>query len=257
MPELIRADGCRLYLETHGPSNGEPLILLEGLGGDIPGWRRNIPTLARELFVVALDFRSNGRSDAPDEPMTMATFVDDTLAVMDHLGLASAHVCGQSFGGMVAQLLALDHPERVRSVILAATHPGHRHAVRSRARVPKDRLWLALYSPGFAEANPDHVEEDVMVGSQRPQAPHAARRQWEATREFDPWDRLPSLSVPSLVLHGSEDRLVDVENARRLAQRIPGAELVILEGPGHVYHSEQPEAADAAVLDFVRRHACG
>ena len=257
MPELLRPDGCRLYFETHGRRDAEPMVLLEGMGGDIPGWRRNIPHLAIELFVIAYDFRGNGRSDAPDEPVTMATFVDDTLAVLDHLGVDSGHVYGQSFGGMVALDLALGHPHRVRSLVLAATHIGGDRVVPVRAKVPKDRPWLALYSPGFAHAHPDHVQEDVLVGSQRPQKPHAGRRQWEAMRAFDAHDRGHALTIPTLVLQGTDDRLVAVENARILSDLIPGAELVLLEGAGHVYHSEQPDRADTAVLDFVRRHARG
>jgi 3-oxoadipate enol-lactonase len=242
-----RPDGCRLYHEVHG--QGEPLLLLDGLGGDIPGWRRNIPRLAEELRVVAYDFRGNGRSDPPRGPVTMGTFVDDTMGLLDHLGIGSAHVYGQSFGGMVAQELALDHPTRVRSLILAATHPGRRHAVPVEGRVPKDRPWLALYSPGFAESHPDHVEEDLRAGTL--QDPGAARRQWEAMQDFDAWARLPGLRVPTLVLHGTEDRTISAENARLLAERIPGAELHLLEGAGHVYHAEQPEEADAAVLEFI------
>ncbi len=255
MSELVRPDGCRLYYETHGDPAAEPLVLLEGMGGDIPGWRRNIPHLSAELFVVAHDFRGNGRSDAPDEAMTMATFVADTVALLDELGIDRAHVYGQSFGGMVAQELALAHPDRIRSLILACTHAGGRHVVRSNAKVPKDKPYLALYSPGFAEEHPDHVAEDVLVGSQTPQPPHAGRRQWEAMQAFDAFERLPEIRVPTLVLHGTEDRLVSVENARVLAARIPGAELHLLEGAGHVYHSEQPDEADAAVLEFIRRNS--
>ncbi len=257
MSELRRPDGCRLYYETHGGPSREPLVLLEGMGGDIPGWRRNIPRLAAELFVVAYDFRGNGRSDAPDEPMTMATFVEDTAALLDELGLGSAHVYGQSFGGMVAQELALAHPERMRTLVLACTHAGGAHVVRSDAKVPKDKPYLALYSPRFAAEHPAHVAEDLRVGSLNPQKPHAGRRQWEAMQGFDAYDRLPEIRVPTLVLHGSEDRMVAAPNARVLAERIPFAELLLLEGAGHVYHSEQPEAADAAVLDFIRRHAGG
>ncbi len=250
----MRPDGCRLFFETHGDRSSEPLVLLEGMGGDIPGWRRNIPNLAKELFVVAYDFRGNGRSDEPPGPCAMITFVDDTIALMDELRLDTAHVYGQSFGGIVAQELALAHPARVRSLVLACTHAGGSHVVRSRAKVPKDAPWLGLYSQAFAEANPDHVAEDLRVGSSQPSHPVGRRRQWEAMQGSDPYDRLPKITAPTLVLHGTEDRTVDPENARVLASRIPGAELFLLEGAGHLYHSEQPETADAAVLDFVRRH---
>jgi pimeloyl-ACP methyl ester carboxylesterase len=255
VPFLRRPDGCRLHYELHGNPDAEPIVLLEGMGGDIPGWRRNIPTLARELFVVAYDFRGNGRSDAPDGPMSMQTFVDDTLALLEELGLESAHFYGQSFGGMVGQELALSHRERVRSLTLAATHSGRTHGVRATATVPKDRPWEQLYSPGFPEAHSEHVADDLRSGI--PQEPDARKRQWEAMQDFDSYDRLPDLRVPTLVLHGTADRVVDPENARILARRIPGAELVMLKGAGHVYHSEQPEASDRAVLEFVRRHHTG
>ena len=92
-----------------------------------------------------------------------------------------------------------------------------------------------------------------MTGSRNRQLAHARRRQWEAVQAWDAWERLGSISCPVLVLHGSEDRLVAPDNARMLADRIPGAQLALLEGAGHVYHAEQPEAADAAVLAFLRR----
>jgi pimeloyl-ACP methyl ester carboxylesterase len=255
MSYLERPDGCRLYFELHGDAERSPLLLLEGLGGDIPGWRRNIPHLAQRHRVIALDHRGNGRSDKPDRPMAMATFVEDSVGLLDHLGVRSAHVYGQSFGGMVAQELALTHPDRVRSLVLGATSPGPRHAARPDhdARVPKDKPYLALYSDAFALEHPDHVADDILVGSQSPQPPHAGRRQWEAMQEFDSFHRLNEISVPTLILHGTEDRLVPVANARLLADRIPGARLVLLEGTGHVYHSERADESDAAVLEFLDR----
>ncbi|MEW6058842.1 MAG: alpha/beta fold hydrolase [Actinomycetota bacterium] len=255
MSWLVRPDGCRLYYETHGRLTGQPLVLLEGMGGDVNGWRRNIPRLAVELLVVAYDFRGNGRSDAPDEPVTMATFVEDTVALLDDLRIDAAHAYGQSFGGMVAQELALAHPERVRSLILACTHAGGAHVVRSSAKVPKDKPWLALYSPGFAARHPGHVAEDLRMGSRSPQHPGARRRQWDAAQRFDAYDRVPGIRAPALVLHGTEDQMIDPANAQILASRIPGAELAMLEGAGHVYHSERAEESDAMVLDFIRRHA--
>ena len=254
MAFVSRPDGAGLNYEVHGDPRRESLVLLEGMGGDIPGWRRNVPHLAAECFVVAYDHRGNGRSESPDLPATMATFVDDCLAVMDELRIERAHVYGQSFGGFVAQELGLTHPERVRSLVLACTHSGHSHIVPSRGRAPKGRPWLQLYAPAFAEAHPEHVVDDLRVGLAQPQHPQGQRRQWEAVQAWEAFDRLHELRVPALVLHGSEDQMIDVENARVLASRIPGAELVILEGAGHVYHSEQAERADEIVLDFVRRH---
>jgi 3-oxoadipate enol-lactonase len=251
---LERPDGARLFYEVHGDPARQPLVLLEGMGGDIPGWRRNVPHLAADCFVVAYDHRGNGKSQSPDTPTSMATYVDDALALLDELRIATAHVYGQSFGGMVAQELGITHPERVRTLVLACTHAGHSHIAPSRGRAPKDRPWLQQYSPSFAEAHPEHVEEDLRVGRAQPQHPDGRRRQWEAVQAWDAYDRLPELRLPVLVLHGSEDQLIDVENARILASRIPGAELAILEGAGHVYHAEQADLADEVVLDFIRRH---
>lgn len=255
MPVLTRADGVRLNYELHGSEDASPMILLEGMGGDIPGWRRNIPTLAGELRVIAYDFRGNGNSDEPPGPATMATFVDDTLALLNELGVERAHVYGQSFGGMVAQELALTSSNRVRTLILGCTHGGPARSVRARdSKVPKGEAWRTMYSPGFPDRHPEHVAEDLRIGAAQPKHPAGGRRQWEAMQGFDSFDRLPSMRVPTLVLHGTEDLAVSPENAKILADRIPGAELVLLEGAGHLYHSEQAAAADAAVLDFVRRH---
>jgi 3-oxoadipate enol-lactonase len=256
VPVLVRPDGVRLNHELHGDLAAPPIVLLEGLGGDIPGWRRNIPTLAEELRVIAYDFRGNGDSDDPPGPCTMSTFVEDTVALFDHLGIDRTHVYGQSFGGMVAQELALTAPERVRTLILACTDMGERTTIRpAGATAPKHEPWRSLYAPGFPDRHPEHVAEDLRVGAAQPDHPVGRRRQWEAVQEFDSFDRLPGLRIPTLILHGTEDQLIPVENGMQLAARIPGAELVLLEGAGHVYHSERPDEADAAVLDFVRRHA--
>jgi pimeloyl-ACP methyl ester carboxylesterase len=186
----------------------------------------------------------------------MATFVDDTFAVMDEVGLASAHLYGQSFGGMVALEAALTHPERVRSVVLAATHAGHRGAVPApRDPVPKGEPWRSLYAPGFPDEHPEHVAEDLRIGAQAAPHPLGGRRQWEAIQAWDATDRLGEVAVPALILHGTQDRLIAPANAEVLARGIPGAELGWLEGAGHLYHSEQPEAADAAVIAFVLRHS--
>jgi pimeloyl-ACP methyl ester carboxylesterase len=254
MPFLVRPDGCRINYEVRGDAGAFPILLLEGSGGDIPGWRRNIPHLSESLRVVAFDFRGNGLSDSPDEPQPMSVFVEDSIGVMDELKIDRAHIYGQSFGGMVAQEVALVHPDRVRTLVLACTHCGGSHVIRNPSRVPKAKPYLAMYSEEFAAAHPDHVAEDQRVARRQPRRPsHSGRRQWEAMSQFDTFDRLPQIEIPTLVLHGTADQVVDPENGRVLAERIPGAELVWLVGAGHLYHSEQADTADAAVLDFIER----
>ena len=248
-------DGCRLYVESHGDPWAPALLLLEGMGGDTPGWRRNIPTLATACHVLAFDHRGNGRSDDPTGAVSMATFVDDAVGILDAFDVERAHVYGQSFGGMVAQELALTYPRRARSLILACTHPGPAHALQAGDRaVPKGEPWRSLYAPGFPDAHPEHVAEDLAIGSQGAQHPEGQRRQWEAMQDWDAFDRLGTITAPTLVLHGTEDRLVAAANASMLAEAIRGAELHWLEGAGHLYHSEQAAAADAAVLEFIGRH---
>jgi 3-oxoadipate enol-lactonase len=252
---LKRRDGCQLYIEARGDPEAPALLLLEGLGGDILGWRRNLPSLAAACYVIAYDHRGNGLSDDPPGPVEMATFAEDAIAVLDDRGVDRAHLYGQSFGGMVALETALTYPARVRTLILAATHPGSAHAVAvDGATVPKGEPWRALYAPGFPDAHPEHVRDDLDTGARGVQHKLGERRQWEAMQGWDAFERLREVSVPTLVLHGTEDRLIAPENARILAAGIPGAELQWLEGAGHLYHSEQAAAADAAVLDFIARH---
>ena len=255
MPSLVRPDGCRIHYELFGDPGSPVLTLLEGIGADIAGWRRSISTLASELRIVAIDHRGNGASDEPPGPCTMTTFVEDALAVLDELSVERAHVYGQSFGGMVAQEMSLTYPDRVRTAALAGTHPGPAHAIAVAGRtVPKGEPWRALYAPGFPEVRPDVVAEDRRVAAAQPDHPRGQRRQWEAMQTWDAFDRLPQIAVPTLVLHGTEDGVVAPGNAELLARRIPGAELRLLEGAGHVFWSERPEFADRLILNFIERH---
>lgn len=250
MPFLERDAGYRLYYEVAGDPRRATILLLEGMGGDVAGWRRNVPHLATELFVVAMDLHGNGRSDPIDGPVTIAALADDAVALLDELRVTGAHVFGMSMGGLVAQEMAIAHPDRVATLILGCTHPGG--AYRVNAREPVRRSWEALYAPGFLESAPDHVAEDRAARAGRAQTAASRRMQRDAIRAFDAWDRLPGITAPTLVIHGTADRVIDVANAELLASRIPGARLHLIEGAGHVFHSERAGEVDGVVLDFVR-----
>jgi 3-oxoadipate enol-lactonase len=252
MPTLALPDGALLHYEVAGDPRRPALLLVEGMGGDVAGWHRNLPVLAAERFVVALDLRGNGRSSALEDERTILELAADVLALLDELAIQRVDVWGMSMGGLIAQELALHHPGRVRTLILGCTHPGGEHRIP--AAEPIGRFWDALYAPEFLAANPEHVEEDRAVRGGRTQTAVSRKHQRAAARAFDSWDRLPLLDVPTLVLSGTEDRIIDVGNSRLLAERIPGAELVLLEGAGHVFHSERADEVNARILDFLRRH---
>ena len=208
---------------------------------------------SRASSVIAYDFRGNGNSDEPSGPVTMATFVDDTLALLDALSVDRAHVYGQSFGGMVAQELAIARPERVRTLILGCTHVGPRHVCGE--ALPACRRAVALDVRARLPGPPPRARGRGPPRGCRPAETSGGRAEtMGGDAGFDSFDRLPNLELPTLVVHGSEDRRSHRRTGSSWRGGSPGAELLLLEGAGHLYHSEQAGRADAAVLDFIRRH---
>jgi 3-oxoadipate enol-lactonase len=254
VPLVRRPDGATIAFEIAGDPRRRAIVLAGGIGGDAASWRRTVPHLATELLVVVVEHRGTGRSDDVASEPSMRTYAADVLAVLDEVRVQRAHLYGHSFGGQVALEVALEHQERVRTLVLGATHAGRSRATRTAARVPLARPWEALYSPAFVREHPDRVAEDRRATRRRHEG---ERRQARAAAAWDVWARLGEIRVPVLILHGSEDRLVDPANADALAREIPGARLEIIEGAGHAYHSEVPELADDLVLSFVRAHPEG
>ena len=263
------ANGARLYYEVYG--EGEPLLLIMGLGANHLAWTAQIPVYAREFQVIVFDNRGTGQSDFPEGvDYTIPLLADDATALLDFLGVDAAHVYGVSMGGMIAQEMALRHPERVRSLILGATSPGGSHAVAPeplalRALTEQASAAEGAVSPALLEVlfSPDYVVEHVLelresfkrLADYPATSPETYTAQLQAAARHDTYDRLPDIAAPTLVLHGTDDPLLPVGNARILAERIPGAKLVLFEGARHAYLLEKQAEADAAVLDFLRAHS--
>jgi len=261
------ANGARLYYEVYG--EGEPLLLIPGLGLNHLSWADEVPVYAPEFKVIVFDPRGTGQSSFPEgvEP-SMALLADDAAALLDSLGVDAAHVLGWSLGGMVAQEMALRHPEKIRSLILGASTPGGPHSVPSEdwavaaftafltQGVTAPNFLEALLSPAYLA---DHHSEAVAYVERLNAGPatplQVTMAQVQAMTGHDTYDRLPSITAPTLVIHGADDRLVPAENARILAERIPGAELILVEGTRHLVAPEKPAEVHAAVLDFLHRHA--
>jgi 3-oxoadipate enol-lactonase len=256
-------DGITLAATAHG--QGPALLMIPGLGATRRVYAPLVTLLAEHHRVVVYDPRGVGDSEITDGPYSMRQLAADAACVLDAAGEDSAVVFGASMGGMVAQHVALDHPGRTASLILACTGPGTAHAVPADrdatrallgkgAKTPADAYRLAtsvLYTPAFRASHHDFVEREIAERGRHPVRARAFSAQYEAVRHHDTWDRLPSLSMPVLVLHGSDDAVMPAGNAEVLARRIPGARLVVLDGLGHLFWHEDPERAARAILEFT------
>ena len=225
-----------------------------GLGLSGGAWWRTVPVLARRLEVITFDNRGVGRSQALLHAYSTAAMADDAVSVLDAAGVDRVHVYGISLGGMVAQQLALRHPERVRSLVLGATHAGGRHARRPDADVVsflRRRLWMRHEEAAWSSVefnygercrteHPERIAEDVKQRLAHPFPVQAYRAQLWAAALHDCYRQLHRIDTPTLVVHGTEDRMIPVENGRMIAARIAGARLVELSDTGHLYPTEAP-----------------
>jgi 3-oxoadipate enol-lactonase len=252
-----------LHWESTG--TGDPVLMIMGLGLSGGAWWRTVPVLSRSLRVITFDNRGVGRSRAHLHSYTTEAMADDAVSVLDAAGIERAHVYGFSLGGMVAQQLALRHEDRVRSIVLGATHPGGPRAVRPSDDViaffrrrasmsAKDAARASVpfnYGPRCRREHKDRIVEDIQRRLAHPFPERAYKAQMVAASLHNCFRRLKRVEAPTLVVHGREDRIVPVANAEILAERIPRAELRILDHAGHLYSTEQPEV-DEDIARFFR-----
>jgi len=259
-------NGVRIHYEVYG--RGEPLLLIMGLGASTLGWQNQIPFFSQHLEVIAYDNRGAGRSAKPEGQYTTALLGDDAAALLDLLSIPSAHVFGVSMGGMIAQELAIRHPQKVRSLALGATSPCPaafppsekvgRELVEG-SRLPPEEAFLLTsyhgYTEAYFEANREELWMRMLAEKAMQPPPEDWDRQYGAAVRHDTRDRLGQISAPTLVIAGDEDPLIVPENSRYLAEHIPGAELVLLAGARHAFNVEFEEECNRAVLDFILRHS--
>ena len=251
----------QLYWESTG--EGQPVLLVMGLGLSGGAWWRTVDTLRRYFRVITFDNRGVGRSRGLTPAYTTEALADDAVAVLDALEITRANVYGLSLGGMVAQQIALRHPRRVRSLVLGATTPGGRRAKTADEEVmaffynrdqrPREEAaWASVaynYGRRCREQHADRIAEDIRRRLAHEFDEHAYKAQLIAAAMHNCTSRLHRIKVPALVVHGEDDRVVPVDNARLIASRLADGRLHLLEGTGHLYTTEAPEA-DAEVARF-------
>lgn len=266
---LINVGDLECYYEIHG--SGERVVLISGTGADLrQNPLRGRGLLERSFEVLMYDQRGLGQTSKPDRPYTMAEYAADCVGLMDAVGWERAHVVGVSFGGMVAQHVAIAYPERVDRLVLACTSSGGEGGssfdlltVQDLVGAERGRVILPVLderndtttdpwtlAPGFEMIVKAMFSGVAPPNADDPIAAMGARRQLEARVDHDVWDRLPEISAPTLAAGGRYDRQAPVENVERLAARIPGAALQLFDG-GHLFMLQDPTAWPA-IVEFLR-----
>jgi 3-oxoadipate enol-lactonase len=253
-------------LDYERSGSGPPLLLIMGMSGTALHWGESfLDALRADFDVIAYDHRGVGASSRLEGPITIVQMADDALGLLDALGIDAVHVVGISMGGMVAQELALAHPERVSTLTLGCTYcggPGSslmapevalrmRDARRSGDREQAVRAsWEANISPALADDAATYAAYSE-VSRQRSVAIPVILAQIGAIDDHDTSARLSELAMPTLVIHGTADQVLPVENGHLVASLIPGSRLEIFDGVGHLFFWERPDRS----AELVREHA--
>jgi pimeloyl-ACP methyl ester carboxylesterase len=260
---LARNGPVALAYDVRG--RGSPLVLIQGVGVGRWGWEPVADRLARRFQVITIDNRGIGAADTPGGHYSTRVMAQDVLAVLDDAGIQHASVVGTSLGGMIAQELALAHPERVDKLILVATIPG---GPRSRP-MPLGTTYLFAWAPFMTSQTKLQQFANTALGPEtlrrrpklarrlaarklaHPQSQHGWRAQIEAGMLFNPLGRQRRITQPTLVVQGTADQVVDPGNASVLAGLVPGARLQRFDGAGHLLYWEQPKRFVRVVTDFL------
>jgi 3-oxoadipate enol-lactonase len=267
MSVITASDGTSIYYRTWGRKDRPALLFLQGLGCDGNGWALQWPVLSLDFRCIVVDNRGVGRSEKPPGPYSLEQMARDGVAVLDAEGVAHAHVMGVSMGGVVSQLLSIKYPERVRSLVLAATS-GQHHSWRIgllarwqylavRYGMGKVSLAVAPYFVGERARRLLGRAAALAVRAVLPLDAQGFVSQLEAIMEVpdELRDNHRSVRVPTCVLVGDSDTLTPPADSRDLADRLPRGELHLIRNAGHSLIAEAPVQFNREVLRFLRQHA--
>ncbi|MDX8035468.1 alpha/beta fold hydrolase [Lentzea sp. BCCO 10_0856] len=254
MPLARAADGTKLFYSVEG--SGPPLLLIAGQANSSRWWSQVRPDFSAAFTTIVTDHRGTGSSDKPDAPYSTQLFASDCVAILDDAGIGTAHVYGTSMGGRIAQWIAASHGDRVERLVLGCTSPGGPHAIERSAEVRRSLAQIdamkarraleeLMYTPAYR--GPFNTLGDPQM------PPHARKRHLFASAEHNAWDVLPSITAPTLVVHGTEDVFNPTANAPLITERIPGARMHLIEGARHGYFEEFRDVATPLVTDFLSR----
>ncbi len=267
MPKA-NVNGINLFYKVQG--QGEPLVMIQGYSGGHDGWFFQTRVFKKHYKTITFDPRGIGKSDKPAEPYTVRTMADDVIKLMDHLNIEKAHVLGISLGGIVAQELAINYPQRLMKLVLASTTTGEENT----DDIHPELLQALGVEAGATELDGESVDfikaMDTIINlafSKKlyrilllPMAKlqmkrvgiEGHRRQMEAVSGHSTLDRLHLIEAPTLVITGTADRIVSPRSSETIASRLPDAKLVMIEGGSHAMLIEMRGRFNKEILDFLR-----
>jgi 3-oxoadipate enol-lactonase len=263
MTHATAADGTRISYDRFGRSDGFPLVMVPGLGSDSRNWAMQRLAFGRKFRCFAIDNRGTGSSDRPDPPYTIQQMSDDLLAVLDAEGIDRAHIMGASMGGVITQMFAIEHPDRVAGLVFACTacrhHEWRRELFLEGADAVRERGMQAMAEDGMEWLLGPRLRRrfgmwiNILARMLMQVDPEVFAAQVDALLAFPDSLRfaLAEVQAPSLVITGSQDMLTPVGDAEELAEIIPDARLTILSRAAHGLMVEAPNSFNATVLDFL------
>jgi 3-oxoadipate enol-lactonase len=266
MPFAIAGDGTRIHYEVTGLTKRAPVLLVQGLGGEKNSWNLQRAALALRHRTIAFDNRGAGRSDKPDGKYNLEEMADDAIAVLDAAGIENAHVVGLSMGGAISQIIALKHPNRVRSLTLVATacrnHAWREELLQSWATTAENEGMTAVGKEAARWMIGPRSFRRVLpaLGWMGPlqlfNPPNAFVSQVKAILSTDDGalnTELANISCPTMVVVGNQDVLTPRGDAEEIASLIPTAELVVISGGAHGLHIEHASTFNRILLEFLGR----
>jgi pimeloyl-ACP methyl ester carboxylesterase len=257
---VTNINGIKIYYDIEG--KGEPLILIQGFSGRGSDWKFQTSAFKRLYQVITFDNRGVGRSDKPQGPYTTKLMADDVIGLMDCLNIRKAHILGMSMGGMIAQELAINYPERVMKLILGCTYACHdcassgmtlamEKAVRLPIRETTTRLLdlavgnllLRISFLPFAKFRQNRMGQSEAQGLEG---------QRDACLAHNAMERLSKIKSPTLVIVGSKDKVLKPTSSEVIAEKIPNARLVKTANGSHLFPLEMRKVFNKEVIDFLK-----
>ncbi len=260
----VAVNGTTLYYETHG--RGTPVMLVSGLGGLAGYWRPQLPAFSPRYAVTIHDHRGTGQSEWARMRYSVEQMAADTLGLLDALGLDRVHLVGHSTGGAIGQILAIEAPERLRSLVLFSSwttaDPFFRWCFEVRRRLLLDSGLAAyqhiaplfLYPPSFINRHAEQIRAEQEASVAGFTSVEIASARIDAILAFDRTAELASITTPTMVICARDDGLTPPYFSAELARAIPGAELVLLETGGHASSRTMTAEFDRHVLAFLDKH---